>query len=73
MRDAPWSGNESLPLAIAQRVNAICFSFAKAWKEGRHPASEDFPADTPESERAALLRELVPLDADYRRRHGENP
>jgi serine/threonine-protein kinase len=73
MSDAPWSGNESLPVTMAQRVDAVCNRFEKAWKEGRRPAIEDFLADTPEPERTALLRELVPLDADYRRRHGEEP
>jgi tetratricopeptide (TPR) repeat protein/tRNA A-37 threonylcarbamoyl transferase component Bud32 len=73
MSDAPWSGNESLPLTMAQRVDAVCCRFEQAWKEGRRPALEDYLADTPEPERPALLRELVPLDADYRRAHGEDP
>jgi serine/threonine-protein kinase len=73
MSDAPWSGNESLPLTMAQRVDAACNRFEQAWKDGRRPAIEDYLADLPESERAALVRELVPLDADYRRRHGEEP
>jgi hypothetical protein len=40
---------------------------------GHRPAIEDYLADLPEPERAALLRELVPVDADYRRWHGEDP
>ena len=38
----PWSGNESLPYSIAQRVDAACYRFEKACKEGRHPRIEDF-------------------------------
>jgi WD40 repeat protein len=73
MTEGPWSGNESLPLSVAKRVDAACTRFEQAWKEGRRPAVEDFLADVPEPERAALLCELVPLDVDYRRRHGEKP
>jgi len=73
MSDAAWSGNESLSLTLAQRVDAACTRFEKSWKEGPPPAIEDYLADFPEPERAALLRELVPLDADYRRSHGEEP
>jgi len=73
MSDAPWSGNESLPLTMAQRVDGLCNRFEQAWKDGHRPTIEDFLADLSEPERAALLRELVHLDADYRRRQGEEP
>jgi hypothetical protein len=68
MSDPPWSGNESLPLTMAQRVDAACNRFEQARLAGGRPAIEDFLADIPEPERTALLRELVPLDGDYRRR-----
>jgi hypothetical protein len=73
MSDAPWSGNESLPLTMAQRVDAACNCFEQAWKGDRRPAIEDYLADLSEPERAALLRELVPQDIDYHRLAGEDP
>jgi serine/threonine protein kinase len=62
-----------LALSLAQRVNEACDRFERAWKEGRRPAIEDYLAEASAPERAALLRELVPLEADYRRRRGEEP
>ena len=73
MKETAWSGNESLPLSMAQRVDAACSRFDKAWKEGQRPRIESFLGETLDPERAALLRELIPLDADYRRRNGEEP
>src|SRR5262245_30405303 len=73
MSGAPRSGNESLPLSLAQRVDAACNRFEHAWKEGRRPAVEDFLADTPEADRAVLLLQLIALDIDYRRLAGEDP
>jgi hypothetical protein len=66
-----WSGNESLPISMAQRVDAVCYRFEKAWNEGRRPRIEDFLGEVVDPERSAFLRELIPLDADYRRRNGE--
>jgi tetratricopeptide (TPR) repeat protein/tRNA A-37 threonylcarbamoyl transferase component Bud32 len=73
MSEAPWSGNESLAPSLARRVDALCNRFERAWKEGRPPVIEDYLAEAPEPERAALLREMLPLEAEYRRRHGEEP
>ncbi len=68
-----WSGNESLSLSVAQRVDAACDRFEKAWQEGRRPCLEDYLADIPVEERLVLLRELVPLDATFRRQAGKQP
>jgi hypothetical protein len=65
-----WSGNESLPMSMAQRIAAVCYRFEKACKEGQRPRVESFFGEAPDPERAVLLRELIPLDADYRRRQG---
>jgi WD40 repeat protein/serine/threonine protein kinase len=77
MTESSWSGNESLPLSLARRVDAVCCRFELAWQSagpaGPRPRPEDYLADTPEPERLVLLRHLLPLDADYRRRAGENP
>jgi WD40 repeat protein/serine/threonine protein kinase len=77
MNGASWSGNESLPLSMAQRVDAACSRFEKAWQsvgsQGERPRIEDYLVDVPESERPALVRHLIPLDTNYRRRFGEAP
>jgi hypothetical protein len=71
--DAPWSGNESLPLSMAQRVDAACNRFERAWQDGHRPVIEDYLVEMSEPERAALLPELIPLDIAYRRLAGEDP
>jgi serine/threonine-protein kinase len=62
---------------MALRVDQICDRFEAAWKAaaatGQRPRIEDYLGDTPESERALLLRELIALDMVYRRRAGESP
>jgi WD40 repeat protein len=62
-----------LPAAGALRLEEACARFEAAWLAGGRPRLEDYlgPADGPEY--AALLRELVGLDAHYRRRAGESP
>jgi WD40 repeat protein/tRNA A-37 threonylcarbamoyl transferase component Bud32 len=66
-----WSGNESLPMSMAQRVDAVCYRFVKACEEGQRQRIEDFLGEALDPERAVLLGELIPLDAGYRRRQGE--
>jgi serine/threonine protein kinase len=61
----------ALPLDVGRRVNQACDRFEAAWRSGEPPAIEDHAAGWEGAARAALLRELVPLDADYRRSRGE--
>jgi WD40 repeat protein len=71
--EAPWSGNESLSLSLARRVDAACGRFEQAWAAGQRPRLEDYLGELPEAERPVLLRELLQLEAEYRRRYGEDP
>jgi WD40 repeat protein len=68
---------DSLPLALALRVDEICLRFEDAWKaepdSGRRPALEECLADSPEPERSVLAGELIRLDVCYRRQKGEAP
>jgi serine/threonine protein kinase/WD40 repeat protein len=73
MSDASSPFGGSLPVSQAQRVNAVCDRFERAWQAGLRPRIEDYLGDTPEPERAALLRELIALDMAYRRKAGEQP
>ena len=62
-----------LPLAQARRVDEACDRFEAELKAGRRPAVEDYVGAAAEAERPALLRELVAVEAAYRRRAGEEP
>src|ERR1700676_4017704 len=63
--------NEDLPLDLARRLDPVCDRFEGAWLA--RPRIEDFLEDVAEPDRPALLRELLWLDLDYRRRGGERP
>jgi tetratricopeptide (TPR) repeat protein/tRNA A-37 threonylcarbamoyl transferase component Bud32 len=71
MSDAPTKENASL--AQQRHVDQVCQRFEAAWKSGQRPRIEDYLGDTAEPGQSALLRELIPLDADYRRLAGETP
>jgi hypothetical protein len=59
--------------ALGRRVDQVCDAFEAAWRAGRRPAIADYLGDTPEPARSVLLRELIALDAIYRRQAGEAP
>jgi eukaryotic-like serine/threonine-protein kinase len=60
-----------VPPALGRRINDACNLFEAAWRAGAAPRLEEFVSGWEGAERPALLRELVPLDADYRRARGE--
>jgi hypothetical protein len=55
------------------RFDLVCDRFEAEWLAGRRPRLEDFLSQAEEADRAALLRDLLALDLDYRVRHGEQP
>lgn len=61
------------PPAVTLRVDEVCNRFEAAWKMGQPPQVEEYIGDTPEPERFVLLRELILLDIEYRRRTGPTP
>src|SRR5262245_16946003 len=73
MNEPSKGTTQPLSPSRALRVDEVCDRFEDAWKAGQRPRIEDYLADRPEPERSALLRELVVLDIDYRRRQGEDP
>jgi serine/threonine protein kinase len=73
MSDLLSAFGERLPGALQRLVDQACDQFESAWLAGRKPTLEDRLGDLPEPERSTLLRELVLLDVDYRRRAGEEP
>jgi serine/threonine-protein kinase len=66
-------GDGSLPLSALCRVDAACWRFEAELKAGRRPDLADFLGATAGEEREALRRELIRLEAAYRRRGGEAP
>ena len=60
-----------VPPALGRRIDEACNRFEAVWRAGQRPRLEDFVDGGAGDERAALLRELVPRDADYRRQNGE--
>jgi serine/threonine protein kinase len=62
------TGSQDLDL----RVDALCDRFEDAWRRGDRPRIEEFLEQAgPLADHLELLRELVRLDADYRRQAGE--
>jgi len=55
------------------RLNALCDRFERALQAGEQPRIEDFLVAEPSLTRAAMLRELIELELDYRRQRGQQP
>lgn len=64
--------SKSLPPAVGLKVNEVCDRFEAAWRGGKRPRVEDYVRDTPEPVLSPLLLELVHLEMEYRRLHGED-
>lgn len=68
------SGNDSPTFQhqpAEQQIDMICDEFEAAWREGTAARPEDYLSRLDSSQRATLLRELLALEIDYRRRRGE--
>jgi serine/threonine protein kinase len=52
---------------LERRINKVCDRFEAAWRSSSAVRLEDYLEGWQGRERTALLRELVPLDVDYRR------
>jgi serine/threonine protein kinase len=67
------TGEPSRPLSQARQVDAVCYEFEIAWKAGQRPRIEDYLGELAKRGGAGLLRELIGLDLEYRKRNGETP
>jgi eukaryotic-like serine/threonine-protein kinase len=67
----PLPGSDSWSHSLLQRHDEICDRFERAWTAGERPLIENYLEDVAELERPLLLRELLRLDLDYRRRGSE--
>jgi serine/threonine-protein kinase len=63
--------NEASEANLPRRIDEACDRFEAAWRGGSSPAIEEYLDGWAGPARRELLRELVGLDADYRRRRGE--
>ena len=70
-KNSPFE-DSPLPLSIEEQIDRICMDFEAAWKAGQEPLVEDYLGDAQGPIRSSLLRELLLLDWDYRKRAGEN-
>ena len=59
-----------LSLAQVRQLNEQCNRFEAAWRAGRRPRIEDYLADDPAG--SPTLQQLILLDIDYRRQHGDD-
>src|SRR5262245_30497935 len=57
----------------ARLVDQTCDRFEAAWKAGQRPDLGEFLGTVAEPVRSALLRQLLFLDWDYRRRANDVP
>src|SRR5438876_8113964 len=57
----------------ARHVDQACDRFEAAWRAGRRPRPEEYLDTAAGPVRSALLRQLLLLDWDYRRRAGDEP
>src|SRR5262249_48851925 len=69
----PDRADDSLSLSTEEHIDAVCRRFEAAWKAGERPRLEDYLAGTAEPQSEVLLRELLRLELEYRRRAGEQP
>jgi WD40 repeat protein/serine/threonine protein kinase len=73
MSAQPHGGDISLPPTLGSQADVTCERFEAAWLAGQRPRIEDYLGSLPEPDRAALLCELIALEAAQRRRCGEQP
>src|SRR5205809_422531 len=67
------STSESLPLSLQREIDAVCDRFENVCKDGPPPRMESWLGEVSEPARPALLRRLVQLETDYRRRRCPEP
>jgi serine/threonine-protein kinase len=67
------SGPDSLSATQAEALDRACDRFEAEWRAGGRPKIEDHLGGATEPLRSALLGDLIAVELDWRRRHGERP
>ncbi|MHB1561589.1 MAG: serine/threonine-protein kinase [Isosphaeraceae bacterium] len=70
-RERPTLGEPPVSVTGLMQVDSACDRFEEDCREGRTPNLAAYLAGVPETVQARLLRELLGLDCEYRRRRGE--
>src|SRR4051812_10019479 len=65
--------DDSVSLSLRRRINEVNDQFEVAWREGQEPRLEQCLKHFSESEHGVVLRRLLPVELDYRRRRGNVP
>jgi len=73
MESQPQEKPDRIPLSQLRHCDRICDQFEAVWKAGNRPQLDDFLNQVLPDEQRTVLRQLMALDLDWRRRHGENP
>jgi serine/threonine-protein kinase len=63
----------TLSIDRARFINDACDRFEAAWRSGCRPSIESFLDEAQGVERRVLLHELIALEVELRRKHGEEP
>ncbi|MEZ6047268.1 MAG: protein kinase [Planctomycetaceae bacterium] len=67
----PLSQFEDLPSEVMVLVNKLCNHFEKSWQADKNPRLEAYLKKVPGDYRPILLKELIPIEINYRERKGE--
>ena len=73
MRGSSGGMDETLPLIVERHATDARERYEAAWRRGERPRIEAYLAPLDPPERAAILPELVALDAELRMERGESP
>jgi hypothetical protein len=73
MNDETRYDDSTLPLEVLERIDRICDRFVSEWESGGRPRIEDYLYEIAEFYRSALLRDLLEVELNVRRRRGEPP
>ena len=63
--------NSHPELSIGAVVDQICDEFENAWRQGQSPRIEEYLARVAPENRSTLLRELLGVEIEYRRKGGD--
>src|SRR3954465_13629156 len=67
------SGGEGWAETLASQAEGEWDRFEAAWRTGQRPRIEDYLSAVGETQRTALLRELLASELEHRLRKGERP
>jgi len=73
MEPQPQQQTDSTPLSQLRHYDRIYDQLEAVWKAGNRPQLDDFLNQVLPAEQPLLLRQLLALDLDWRRRRGESP